>query len=393
MPLVLAGNLETIGLSQLQTLVGVAEEDKTLEFKESMKAKTREEVNAFLEAVTSFANTVGGDLVIGIKATKGVAVDLVGVELGSLDDEKLRLEDILASGVEPRLPPVAIRGVAVSDGRWVLVVRVGQSWLAPHRVKPNQRFYRRTSAGSYPLDVSELRSAFVQSDSVAAQARAFRTERVDTIESGPHPVSMHWGPKLIIHVVPFSTLASGAHLDIVSMVQNGTVMPLPPKGVGTGNQAFVNLDGMGVFSYGSPDLARGYSLAFRNGAVEGVQTLYGGEGGEPYLVDYFEEQVLGTIRNYLMFEDDLKLGHPIIVFLSFVGMKDCRLKRTRGMQEGTFSGPLGRDRIELQEVVVTSPDVNLAKAMRVAFNTIWNGYGYMGSPTFDSAGEWAGGDY
>jgi hypothetical protein len=49
---------------------------------------------------------------------------------------------------------VGILGISFQD----------RSWIAPHRVKANDKFYGRNSKGKYPLDVSELRTAFMLSE-------------------------------------------------------------------------------------------------------------------------------------------------------------------------------------------------------------------------------------
>ncbi|MEY9358590.1 hypothetical protein ABH994_001311 [Bradyrhizobium yuanmingense] len=168
--------LEQIELSDLERLLSVAREGKTLEFKQVMAAKSDREVIQFLAAVSAFANSTGGDLLIGIAADEGIAQSISGVPLAGFDDEKLRLEQLLADNIEPRLPVVGFHSVPCGDGNHVIVVRVQRSWLAPHRVLKNDKFYGRNSAGKYPLDVGELRNAFVLREAVSERIRAFRAQ-------------------------------------------------------------------------------------------------------------------------------------------------------------------------------------------------------------------------
>ena len=69
-----------------------------------MPTKTRDELVKFLAAVSSFANTAGGDLLIGIDAKDGVPKAITGVAFDNLDNEKLRLEQLLAICHCPRRP-------------------------------------------------------------------------------------------------------------------------------------------------------------------------------------------------------------------------------------------------------------------------------------------------
>ena len=144
-------------------------EGKTLEYKREIPGGSDGGPERFLKAVSAFANTAGGDLLLGVEAVNGVAVALPGLGLDNPDGEILRLENMIREGLEPRLPRVDIRAVEVAEHRYVLVVRVARSWIAPHRVRKNREFYARNSAGTYPLDVDELRTAFTMSETVAAR--------------------------------------------------------------------------------------------------------------------------------------------------------------------------------------------------------------------------------
>src|SRR5271165_2524453 len=103
-------------------MVGAIGEGKTIEFKRQMPAKARNEIIDFLAAVSSLANTAGGDLFIGVAAKDGVATEANGVAFESVDSEKLRLEQLLTTGIEPRVPRVEMEPVGCPNGRHALVV-------------------------------------------------------------------------------------------------------------------------------------------------------------------------------------------------------------------------------------------------------------------------------
>ena len=142
------------------------------------------------KAVSAFANTAGGDLLLGVEAVEGVATALPGLDLDNPDGETLRLENMIRDGLEPRLPRVEVCPVKIAEHRYVLVVRVPRSWIAPHRVRKNRQFYARNAAGAYPLDVGELRAAFTMSETVAARIRDFRTYRLARIHGRETPVGL-----------------------------------------------------------------------------------------------------------------------------------------------------------------------------------------------------------
>lgn len=61
----------------------------------------------------------------------------------------------------PRIPGISMRAVPLKGKRFVIVIRIPKSWASPHMItKGSSKFYSRNSAGKYPLDVFEIRTAF-----------------------------------------------------------------------------------------------------------------------------------------------------------------------------------------------------------------------------------------
>jgi hypothetical protein len=104
--------------------------------------------------------------------------------------------------------------ISIGERRWVIVVRVGQSLVAPHRVIANNIFYGRHSSGKYPLDVGELRTAFTQSEAIPDRIRTFRVERLLKIQAGETPLPMVVGAKAILHLVPLSAMSGRMAIDV-----------------------------------------------------------------------------------------------------------------------------------------------------------------------------------
>jgi hypothetical protein len=390
----IAKPLNELKIADLRALLGNAREGKLMEFKREMPARTPDEKIKFLAAVSSLANTAGGDLMVGIEAVHGLAHAIPGIEILNVDAEKLRLEQLLATLIEPRLPRVDMEAVGTDDNRHVMLVRVPRSWIGPHRVVPNNRFYGRNSGGKYPLDVSELRTAFVLSETAVERIRAFRSERLIKIAAGDTPVPMHPGARMAIHVVPLSTFAAARTLDIVQEMGRGHVMPLPPGRIGHPNEYRPNLDGLVTFTDpGAGQPTGGYAQVFRSGAVEGVDVLHiDGHTEEPYLLGaIFEGTAVSAIRNYVAFVKSLGLGYPIVIFVSFCGMRGCHLRTPTEFGVGHYTaGPLTQDVIPLPEVSLESETLDAADMLRPIFNQVWNAFGFMGSNKYDQSGKWIG---
>jgi hypothetical protein len=273
--------LDQIRLPDLQAVVGNARESKTLEFKQALPAKNDKEVIQFLAAVSALANTAGGDLLIGVTSDDGIATAIPGVPKPGFDEERLRLEQLLADNIEPRISSVAFQSVDCGNGNHVIIIRVQRSWLSPHRVTKNDKFYGRNSDGKYPLDVSELRNAFVLGESAAQRIRAFRQERLLKIAAGNTPGVLAPSTSMVLHVIPLPSFANRRIVNVAHELSGNPVtlpVPLGSQGVGHG----VNLDG--VYIYSGPSLAEchGYGLLFRDCSIEGVKQL-SQRDGNPYL--------------------------------------------------------------------------------------------------------------
>ena len=91
--------------------------------------------NSLLREVTAFANAYGGALVLGIResdSTPPAAEELAPVPRCMDLAERLKL--IFRDRVEPQLPGLEVLGVPIENESGVVLLRVGQSRLAPHRI-------------------------------------------------------------------------------------------------------------------------------------------------------------------------------------------------------------------------------------------------------------------
>jgi predicted HTH transcriptional regulator len=80
------------------------------EYKRDMYGRTDAGVREFLKDVSSFANTAGGHLIIGMDETAGIPTaitPLIGIDS---DQELQRLENMARDGLEPRIAGIAHEG-------------------------------------------------------------------------------------------------------------------------------------------------------------------------------------------------------------------------------------------------------------------------------------------
>ncbi|TAN15493.1 MAG: ATP-binding protein [Rhodanobacter sp.] len=258
----------------LQLIQAGTPESKHIKYKRTLPDGGDSGKVKFLRSVTALANTQGGDLIYGMEASDGIPQQLCALTMPSADQVLQRLESLCADGVSPRLAGVQYRFVPLSGGGEVLVIRIQKSWNAPHRVTAggHAHFYGRNAAGSYPLDVGELRQAFTLSESVAERIRAFRAKRLLALGNGEVPIPLVPGVRVVLHIVPLQSLTSEFLVDISPRTQQQmqALNRVEPPGAGGWSQR-VNLDGRVKYDNECDGMARAYAQLYRSGMIEAVQ--------------------------------------------------------------------------------------------------------------------------
>ena len=147
---VLSKPLDEIGKAEIQSLVHskISEGDQ-VEFKGELPSKkgkpdswaSKNEIgdyarNQILEEVVAFANAYGGGLLVGIEESRTRPPVATGIRpVPQCTELAERLRSMFLNCVEPQLVRLDIMGVPTeADGSGVVIIRVGKSRLAPHRV-------------------------------------------------------------------------------------------------------------------------------------------------------------------------------------------------------------------------------------------------------------------
>ena len=147
---VLSKPADQIRISDIKSLIdSQVPESEQIEFKKSLPARKNSTdpwiegkntigdraKNEILEEVVAFANAYGGVCVLGIKesSTKPpVAAEISPIPRCAELAERLKL--VFRDCVEPQLPQIEVIPIKTDGESGVIIIRVGQSRLAPHRV-------------------------------------------------------------------------------------------------------------------------------------------------------------------------------------------------------------------------------------------------------------------
>jgi hypothetical protein len=112
-----------------------------------------------LAEIVAFANAEGGTLVLGLHETRDHPRRAERLEpLPKCEELARRLIDATEDTIEPRLAMVEAKALPVDEaGAGYVVMRVGKSLMAPHRLTSTRDFYIRRGERAAVMDVREIR--------------------------------------------------------------------------------------------------------------------------------------------------------------------------------------------------------------------------------------------
>ena len=147
---VLSKPVDQIGIPDIESLIDSnVPEGEQIEFKERLSTEKgtadpwmdgkdkigKQAKNALLKEAVGFANAYGGAVLLGIRESKAKPpVDAKIEPIPRCADLAERLKLVFRDCVEPQLPGIDIFAVPTEGESGVVIIRVGRSRLAPHRV-------------------------------------------------------------------------------------------------------------------------------------------------------------------------------------------------------------------------------------------------------------------
>ena len=373
-------------------------EQKTLEYKQKLPGKADSEKKEFLADISSFANANGGDIIYGVAEENGIPKELIGIDVEDIDKEILRLEEMIRTGIEPRIPNTEVYSIKLSNAKYALIIRIPKSYIGPHWVKfkDHCKFYSRSTKGKYRMDLTELRIAFTLSETIVERARDFRLKRINQIQMGETCLPLKESAKIVFHLIPYSAFYPGKRYDISIFFK---LRENFREGYGFGAEDRYNFDGILSYSRNSSDGKIDlYCQIFRNGTIEMVDADMldpDRKNGELIIPITFEKELIQAFKNYLEFFKIIKIEPPIFIFLSFMKVKGYRMEVRSHYQQypytiRKYSDFIDRENLLVPEIFIETYDIDPAKTLQPCFDSIWNACGFPRSLNYDNNGEWIG---
>ncbi|MEN6435870.1 MAG: ATP-binding protein [Anaerolineaceae bacterium] len=383
----------------LQLIDAKESEGKKLDFKRELPGNSDRDKKRFLEDICAFANAGGGFIIYGMEEKAGKATVLNGFQTTNIDQEILRLQSIIQSGLAPRVPGIHMRPIGLSSGTSALVIKIPLSWASPHMItlEGASKFYTRNSSGNYQMDVQEIKTAFLSSDSLSTAIKDFRLNRLGRIVAGETPILIKGNAKIILHLIPLTALYNQSLIDMSIVLER-------IRDLHTLYFSFcgfrINFDGAVTYSQKSDDRFVSYTQIFKNGIIEAVhdEILDEEDGKQSIPSSAFEKIIFTGCEKLLFFQNSIGIEPPIVVFLSLVGMSGYSFELSQSQKfyyRRDFPvRVIDRDTLLTPEVMIQNfESLDIHALLKPAIDSIWNAAGWPNSLNFDQDGKWHGENY
>jgi len=386
--------LEEISTEDIDSLLeNEHAESRTIEYKLLLHGNSDKDKKEFLADVSSFANASGGEILYGIKEENGMPTEIPGLQIDNLDSEKLRLENLIRDSISPRIPGVQIKEINGFDEGPVIIIRIPKSWNSPHVVdyKNTSRFFSRNSAGKYQMNVTELRSAFAESEELPKKIERFIDGRLGKIIAGETPIPVAANPKIVLHVIPYSSFGRSIQIAIPEMRNQDGRDFLRPF-YASGYSSKINVDGFVTHNFDRyASIATSYCQIFRAGQIESLDAGMMSErdnGRKTIPSTTLVECLLDIIPKYLQALEALNVPEPVILKLSIMGGKGYKLALVGFEVPSRYPKVIDRDVLHLPDSIVENYDDEIPKIIKPILDGLWNACGYDSCHFYDADGNW-----
>jgi hypothetical protein len=384
--------LNQVSKEDIESLVSAkVSESRTLDYKQQLPDSDTEKKREFLYDVSSFANAAGGDMVFGItderdgsgKST-GLPASVEGMSIPNASDTIARLENLVRDGIAPRISGIQWKTVEGFPSGSVLAMRIPRSTIGPHMVVFGgmARFYSRNSTGKYPMDIREIRSAFVESTEIGEKLHALRERRISEIMQGGTHLGICDKAVLALHLVPLSSVGFDVSHDAIRSAAKTQTLLQPITGGGWSGR--YNFDGYLVLS----STSKSYVQVFRSGLIEAADAsllnvrVPGYEKMPPSIA--FEMEVIRATVRYLDVQNRMTIPLPTFAAISLLRVKNFQMSSYQHVS----SPAIDRDTVMLPEVLIEEYGADIGRVLRPSFDALWQACGLEKSLNYDDQGNW-----
>lgn len=393
--------IEEISLDDIKLLIDNSIcESKTLEYKRELTIGSDNDKKEFLADISSFANSIGGDIIIGLEEDEKekVPTNICGISYQNEDSLIRQVESLIRDSIQPIILNIQFRLLQLENSKGILIIRIPQSLISPHRVeyKNSGKFYNRNNKGKYPMDVNELRLAFNSGIDLSKKIEDFKMNRYYNLISNKSNLLTSNSPILVVHYIPISAFNNSLQLFSISDIKEA-IRESNSSAFGNTNRNTITIDGISI-NYNQFEEK---SLAnFKNNGIIEKATInlfekdFDLPGIAPKFVVncIFSEALLNTIiqdfnemKKYYKF---LGITSPIIISYAFLNAIDYTIPSMRAIYH--VLGKIDREILCINDLYIDNFNKETETILKPVFDAIWNACGYEKCPAFDDEENYIG---
>ena len=385
--------LNEIGIEDLQALIdnGVCE-NKNLDYKKELHIDTDSDKKEFLADISSFANSNGGDIIFGIEedSIDKIPINITGIEYKNDDVLIRKIEDFIRQSIQPIILNIQYKIIEIEKGKGILIIRIPQSLIAPHRVeyKGHNKFYTRNSKGKYQMDVNELRISFNSGLDLEKRIEEFKLNRYYEIIANKYNKLISDLPIFVIHYIPLSSLNEPAHLSINDIKMAMT--KVNSMALGYGYSKRITIDGVAI-DY-KDDERSSFAIYKNNGVIEKATTNFFRKeyvvtsvSPNPTIDLIFSyklmDNVISDFKEVKEYYNILGISTPIIVSCSILNAQGFTIPNSGGFYD--IYGNIDRDMLLIDNIYIEDFNKQDELILKPIFDAIYNACGYEKCPAYN----------
>lgn len=376
--------IDSINKETIESLINNVSESTHIDFKREYHIN-EEQKKELLADVVSFATTAGGDIIYGISEIEGMAQSIIPIKIPNIDQFKLSLSNTIRDCIEPRIN-FHIHDIHYED-KFIIILRIFKLFPGPPMLiyKNSSKFYRRSSAGKYPMNYLEIKNSFLLTSTVNDIFKKFRDNRVNHFLSAVERNNPS-NPFMLFYLYPLNE----NNFDINSISEMEISNAIRPYEFGGGDFNY-NIEGFQIYSHSEADGQNNLnqSQLFYNGAVEfyNDRLFRRRTDTNKILINIFhlENFVIKNFLKIFKFYVKQSIFPPYIVNLCFINVKNSRAitEDFHSIDSKTNY----RDNLIFREFLIHPSSETPIDYLKPVLDDFWRAYGISKSSSFDHQGK------
>jgi len=344
------------------------EEGKSIDYKQELHLDNKSNKKEFAADITSFANTVGGDLIIGVSEGRGIITEIKGIKINDKDKLRQDIENLLRDIIQPQIMGLEIAFYPFEQ-KYIMHIRIPQSFNGPHIVN-GERFYGRNTTGKYPFDYVEIKQRFILSNQVQERIKNYHIERMMKVKADEGYYETGHGTTILIHVVPIQSFTENVYVSTLTH-DRFELAPL----YGTSYEPVIQFEGITGIRRGGERAS--YHHINRQGIIEITdKVLLNRDPSLPILGKTIIERSLMVLPHAFNNLGELGLYGPYLISTAILDVKGRIINHN---EFGFSESPIRQNDMIFPSIIITDP-TNMDEYEQMLKELLMNAAGYFYTP-------------